>query len=102
MSSLVVLAMLVPLFGWIFELPDLIELRQHSEPIKANTVVATLLLGVVLLALELDNRRVAWLAAIPALVGALSFAQDLTGEDLYIDELSSPTSSVTPAPRREE
>ncbi|MCF3650369.1 response regulator [Synoicihabitans lomoniglobus] len=102
MSGLVVLAMIVPLLGWIFEIPSFIELRAFSEPIKANTVIATLLIGIALVGVEMGNRRMAWFGLVPTIIGALTFLQDATGQSFSIDELLFTyfISDASPAPGR--
>ncbi len=54
---------------------------------KANSALAMLVLGLVLLAFELGHATAAWFALVPALVGVLTLVEDVFHFDLGIDEL---------------
>jgi len=84
-TSLVVL-MLIPLFGWVSSNPQLITLSDSTEPIRPNAVIAILLMATVLVGIELGFRRLAWLALLPAMIGSMTFLQDVTGRNFAIDE----------------
>jgi len=80
-------AMLLSLFGWLLEIPALIQLPGDTAPIQGNTVIAVLALSSIFLGLEVGYRRIAWIALLPIALGALTLSQDLIGSDFGIDEL---------------
>jgi PAS domain S-box-containing protein len=86
LGSMLVLIMLVPLFGWVSTNQQLIALSAESEPIRANAVIALIILAGVLIGIELGFRRLAWVALLPAMIGSITFLQDLTGRSFGIDE----------------
>lgn len=86
LGTVLVVLMLIPLFGWVSSNQQLLVLRSHSEPIRANAVIAIFLLAVILVGIELGFRRLAWLALIPAAIGSITFLQDVTGQNFSIDE----------------
>lgn len=87
LATVLVVVMLVPLFGWMTGNLQLISLHADSEPIRANSVIAIFLLGLVLIGVELGFRRVALLALIPAAIGLFTLIQDIGQLDYGIDEL---------------
>ncbi len=87
LATIIVVVMLIPLFGWLSGNQRLLAWGEDSEIIRANSVVALLLIGIVLLGVELGFRRMAWLALVPAFIGSLTFLQDMSQQDLGIDEL---------------
>ena len=86
----------VVLLGWFFEIDWLVQLRPHLEPVKPNTAISLLCLG---LALALDFRghpKGAWLALVASALGGMTLLQHALGADFRIDEiipnhLSSPS-----------
>lgn len=89
LATTLLVASLVPLFGWLTSSPWLISLSPNadSEPIRANTVIGALILGATLVGIELGFRRVALLALLPAAIGGLTLLQDIAAKDFGIDEL---------------
>ena len=77
----------VVLLGWFFEIDWLVQLRPHLEPVKPNTAISLLCLG---LALALDFRghpRGAWLALVASALGGMTLLQHALGADFRIDEI---------------
>jgi PAS domain S-box-containing protein len=68
--------------------PDALpQIEPELTALKANSALAVLLLGVVLLMVEFGSAKMAWLALLPALVGALTLVEQLFHFNLGIDEL---------------
>ena len=83
--ALIALA-LAALIGWTFDLSWFLQAQDNFNPMKANTAVGLLILGIVMLLFELDWRTAAWLALVPAFLGLLHVIQELATVDLGIDE----------------
>ncbi len=79
--------MLFALTGWLLEISWLIQLPNDTAPIPGNAVLAILFLSSIFIGLELGYRRIAWLALVPLLIGAVTLSQDIFGSNLGIDEL---------------
>jgi PAS domain S-box-containing protein len=68
--------------------PDLWpQIEPEIAALNANSALAVLLLGIVLLLLEFGSARMAWLALLPALIGALTLIEQGFRFNLGIDEL---------------
>ncbi len=85
-ASAVVFCGVLTMVGWVFGIEPLLQPLGRAT-LKMNGALSYTLLGVVLLALEFNARRVAVLALIPLTIGALTILQHLGGLDLRIDEL---------------
>ena len=86
LATVLIVLMLIPLFGWVSTNQQLIALSATSEPIRPNSAIAIFMLAAVLIGIELGFRRLAWLALLPALIGLMTFLQDVTGHNFAIDE----------------
>src|SRR5687768_15424515 len=75
------------LAGWWLQMPELIQPFRGQAPLKINGAIGFAVLGIVLLALELGKRRVAWLGAGVALLALLTLAQDAFRQNFGLDEL---------------
>ncbi|MES1166701.1 MAG: PAS domain S-box protein, partial [Pseudomonadota bacterium] len=75
------------LAGWLLHLNALIQFPSDFAPIKANVAVCALVLGVVLVGLAQGWTRLAWLAPVPAVIGALTLVEQVFNQDFRIDEL---------------
>jgi len=87
LAGLLCLTGFISLIGWWLGLTSLIEPLARLTPIKANEALCFMLLGVALLARDLQWRRVVWIALVPAAVGLIAAAESILGENLRIDEL---------------
>ncbi len=88
LAGLVAASGLFLLFGWWFHIDALVQLRSQLEPIKANSALGLLCLGLGLF-FDLQGReKAAWIALVPAAIGLLSVIQyQDAGIDLHIDQL---------------
>ena len=75
------------LFGQGHWIDWLAESRPGSEPMPADLALGLAGLGIVLLALEANLRRFAWLAVLPAAIGASALAEDAAGWTSPLTEL---------------
>jgi PAS domain S-box-containing protein len=73
--------------GWWLHHDVLLQPFAGRAPIRTNSAFAFLVAGLVLLALELGGRRLAWFSLLPAVVGAATLVETLGNFDLQIDEL---------------
>jgi len=85
-GALIVLGVVV-LVGGVLETTKEAGIRDPWGPLRANTGSGLILFGIVFLLIELDFRRSTWLAAIPALLGALILVEHASGRSLGIDRL---------------
>lgn len=76
--------------GWWLQIDEFVQPFAGQAPLKINAALGFLVLGGVLLALELGRRQLALLALIPAVVGALTLAEDIFKKNLRFDELLAP------------
>ena len=74
------------LAGWVAGIDPLVQVSPWFAPLRVNTALSLVILGLLLLGLEYGHRSLAGLALIPAMLGGLSLLQDFTGWDLLIDE----------------
>jgi PAS domain S-box-containing protein len=86
-SVLLGVGMLIPLIGWLLEIPGLIKLSGDSAPMRGNTVLSMLVISAVLVGLEIGYRKIVWLALFPVAIGILTLAQDLFALNFGIDDL---------------
>ena len=70
LACALVLVAAISAVGWWFHHDALIQPLPGRAPIRPNSVLCFLLLGLVLLALEFGGRRLAWLTLLPAAIGA--------------------------------
>ncbi|MBI4622837.1 MAG: PAS domain S-box protein, partial [Verrucomicrobia bacterium] len=75
------------LFGWWLRVDGLLRPFTAQTPMKITAALAFIVLGCVLLALEFRRRRLAWLAIVPLLLGAVTLVQGGFRIDLQIDEM---------------
>jgi PAS domain S-box-containing protein len=89
LAGAVVAVGMVTIFAWWMRAGIALQPPPFTDaaPLKANSAVAFAALGFVLLALEVDRRKFALLALAPALIGALTLAEQIFHVDLGIDEL---------------
>ena len=85
-SALVVFGA-VSTLGWWLRVEELLQPVAGMAPIKLNGALGFLVLGLVLLALEFGQRRLAWFALAPAVLGALTLGETIFHRDWRIDEL---------------
>lgn len=95
------------LLGWLLDIPILKNILPDLAPMKFNTAVCFLLLGVSLYLqrIEVSSARVRWLAHIAALIAILiallTLSEYLFGWDLGIDQLIvKDASTLSPFPGR--
>jgi PAS domain S-box-containing protein len=63
------------------------QIAPEIATVKANAALAVFLLGAVLLLIEVGSAKMAWLALLPALIGALTLVEQAFHFNLGIDEL---------------
>ncbi|MEY4487748.1 MAG: Signal transduction histidine-protein kinase BarA [Verrucomicrobiota bacterium] len=78
---------LLVLVGWWLRLDFLLLGGNETVPLKANTGLCYVILGLCIVLVELRYAILAWLALIPALVGLANLVEMITGLDLQIDQL---------------
>ncbi len=87
LASLLAVLGAVALAGWFLHINSLIQLPAEFAPIKANVALSALLLGLVLVALGMGWVQVAWVAIVPAIIGALTLLEQIFQVDFHFDEL---------------
>jgi PAS domain S-box-containing protein len=87
LSVAVILIGAVSVVAWALRIDELLQPVPNTSPLRANGAIAVLLLGIVLLGLEFQPRVFSLVALAPALIGALTLFERLTGNGLGIDEL---------------
>src|SRR5208282_1217766 len=87
LAAILVVTGICALTGWLFHIETLVAPFAHQAPIKANEALCFIAIGLALAGREFGIRNAALAAALPALLGALTAAEALTGVDLRIDEL---------------
>ncbi len=75
------------LAGWFLHINALVQFPVALAPIKPNVALSALIFGVVLAALAQGWTRAAWLASVPALIGALTLIEQVFNQDFHFDEL---------------
>ncbi|MBC8010898.1 MAG: PAS domain-containing protein, partial [Burkholderiales bacterium] len=99
-STLAVLVSFVGLLimlGWWFQITPLVELRSGLYPVKVNSGLCYLLLGIALACRLSHHDLIARIAAVPALIGGLTLLQYTLGADLGIDQLLAPDYLAVPS-----
>jgi PAS domain S-box-containing protein len=87
LAAVLLAAGVLTLAGWWLRMDGLLQPFTPQAPVKINTALAFSVLGGVLFALEFGQRRLAWLASGPALLGAVTLVENAVGIDLQIDEV---------------
>jgi PAS domain S-box-containing protein len=107
-SVLVIAVGLLVLAGWVFDLPSLRTLRAKGIAVKPNSALCVLLGGLSLWMLQGSSRGWrrwvgAWMAALVAVIGGLTFIEHVSGWAIGIDRMLSgepPFEPGTVAPGR--
>ncbi|HUR60099.1 MAG TPA: PAS domain-containing protein, partial [Opitutaceae bacterium] len=74
------------IFGWLLNLPEVLQPFGERAPLVFNGALSFLVIGTVLLGFEL-RRPLAFLAVVPAILGALTAMEYFTSSPSGIDEL---------------
>jgi hypothetical protein len=79
---------LLVLAGWWLRIDFLLLGDQETVPLKANTGLCYVILGLCIVLVELRLYAIfSWLALVPALIGLTNLVEELTGLDLKINQL---------------
>jgi PAS domain S-box-containing protein len=75
------------LAGWWIQQEFWLQPFAARAPIQANSAASFLVLGLVLLGIQLGWTRLAWLALLPAILAALTLAENFSQIDFHIDQM---------------
>jgi len=78
---------LTVLAGWWLKIDFLLLGGSETVPIKPNTGLCYLLIGLTIVFIQLGKPLFAWVAALPALIGLATLFQLISNTDLHIDQL---------------
>ncbi|HVS53447.1 MAG TPA: response regulator [Opitutaceae bacterium] len=87
LSVLLVLVGVVSLVAWWLRMDELLLPIPNTSPIRANTALAVAIFGLVLFAVEFEQRMFALAALVSVAIGLLTLAEQFTRHNLRIDEL---------------
>ena len=87
LGAVLALVGLLVLAGWWLRIDILVSGAVETVPIKANTGLCYLLLGLSVVFIQLRKEPLSWLAVLPATIGFASLIENVLGLDLRIDQL---------------